>query len=166
MVLPADVGSLETNCVVHTHAIPAAEFPGILWAAFPDPPDGILGGRTDSWFCAAAIWSGRSRTAWKRAFDVWKDPVSQRRNLFHAGLWRYCADLGGVARSLGVRSRDGFCLSWRSYWIFAGCIWGIFAAGDSDLDAGCASGIAPDGGRVAGATGGGNRDSWGGTDRA
>ena len=47
----------------------------------------------------------------KEPLTFGRDCLSQRGDVFHAGIWRHCADFGWGAGTLGDRSRNGFCVS-------------------------------------------------------
>src|SRR5882672_5907160 len=119
LVLPAHVDSVEEHGRPHPDAGAAAEFSGILRSPVADHAAGVLGGEPDPRFRPPAIWNWRPRTTGQRANHVWQDYLPQRRDVFHFGLRRHCADVEYGARTVGARSVHGLCVSGRGDRLFA-----------------------------------------------
>ena len=52
-------------------------------------------------FALHPVRDWRTRTAEPGAADIRQDSLSQRRDFFHAGIWRHCADFGRGAGAFG-----------------------------------------------------------------
>ena len=102
VVLPAHVDSMARDRRTHQEDFAAAEFPGILRAAVVDIAAGILGGGIDFWIRSDPIRNRRTRATQRRTAHVRQNHLSQRRDVFYAGIWRYRADIGRGAGAVGI----------------------------------------------------------------
>src|SRR6476659_1253091 len=89
MVLPPHLGAVGEALALHPREQLAGKFSGILRPFLPDPAAGLLGHRPDSRIRTAAVRHGRARAVGDGAHHFRRAPLSQWRDILHAGLRRH-----------------------------------------------------------------------------